>query len=173
MTATTAPPHGLASRAVDNNETYSHKFARFAIRNNRSLALALTIASRDTHCVAFNSATGIGVPIESADNRQQGGFFTSVYHYWCVQFMAGRSGGVLARAGFRFTGTPTLLRACHPRLASIGGPLPESEATMPNTALRAFTTHAFTSFAAVLTHAGEPVAALTLPDGSEVQHGQA
>lgn len=101
------------------------------------MTLAHSLTSRYIAPVPFNSGTGIGVPNQLADNRcNSGGFFSSVR--CCTPFsMVGRSGGVLARAGFQLAGTPTLLRACHPRLASGGRLQPQLEATMPSIALRA------------------------------------
>ncbi|WP_155826696.1 hypothetical protein [Laribacter hongkongensis] len=73
--------------------------------------------------VPFNSGTGIGVPNILADSRHFAAFFASVTYAIGASMvsMVGRSGGVLARAGFQDAGTPTLLRACHPDWRRDGG----------------------------------------------------
>ncbi|MBM3117886.1 hypothetical protein [Jeongeupia naejangsanensis] len=124
--------------------------------------LAGAAVSAQNNRVAFSSATGIGLPNIKADNRRNlGGFFTSVYRYRYVQFMAGRSGGVLARAGFLDAGRPTLLLACLLRLVSNGRlQIIKEPCPMASSALRAFTTHAFTALTAILVYAHSPALAL-------------
>lgn len=104
------------------------------------IALDRPHATRHHLSVPFNSGTGIGVPNRSADSRHLAAFFASVTYAIGASMvsMVGRSGGVLARAGFRLAGTPTLLRACHPDWRRDGGSHTKSEATMPSFALRAF-----------------------------------
>ncbi|MFC7095673.1 hypothetical protein, partial [Jeongeupia naejangsanensis] len=69
--------------------------------------------------------------------------------------------GVLARAGFLDAGRPTLLLACHLRLVSNGRlQIIKEPCPMASSALRAFTTHAFTALTAVLVYARCPVLTL-------------
>ncbi|MCG9027471.1 hypothetical protein [Laribacter hongkongensis] len=87
--------------------------------------------------VAFNSATGLGGPITSADSRLAA-IFTSVYNTTGASFMAGSGGGVLARAG---SDVP-VRQPCHMPASPLGGEESgstlTSEATMPSFALRVF-----------------------------------
>ena len=104
------------------------------------IALDRPHATRHHLPVPFNSGTGIGVPNQLADSRHFAAFFASVTYAMGASMvsMVGRSGGVLARAGFQLAGTPTLLRACHPDWRRDGGSHTQLEATMPSFALRAF-----------------------------------
>lgn len=88
------------------------------------LALAPALPPRHNPPVAFNSATGIGVPNAMADSRPYAAFFMSVRNTIGTSSAAGRGGRVLALAGSHSAGTPILPRACHPRLASGGGLTP-------------------------------------------------
>ena len=90
--------------------------------------------------VLFNSSAGFSSPSNLADSRQHAAFFASVTYAIgpSMVSMVGRSGGVLARAGFLMAGLSTPLCACHPRLTADGRPSQHKEATMPSFALRAF-----------------------------------
>ncbi len=74
--------------------------------------------------VLFNSSAGFSSPSNLADSRQHAAFFASVTYAIGASMvsMVGRSGGVLARAGFLMAGLSTPLCACHPRLAADGRP---------------------------------------------------
>ncbi|MCG9095189.1 hypothetical protein [Laribacter hongkongensis] len=87
--------------------------------------------------VAFNSATGLGGPITSADSRLAA-IFTSVCNTTGASFMAGSGGGVLARAGSILP----VRQPCYVPATPLGGEvlgfMLRMEATMPSFALRAF-----------------------------------
>ena len=82
-----------------------------------------------------NPSAGRENPIAQADNRRDGGFFTSVHRYWCAFSMAGRSRASFCWAGSLCAGFSPLLRACHPRREKrLAGIKTAQEATMPSSA---------------------------------------
>ena len=84
-----------------------------------------------------NPSAGRENPIAQADNRRDGGFFTSVHRYWCAFSMAGRSRASFGWAGSLCAGFSPLLRACHPRREKrLAGIQTAQEAIMPSIALR-------------------------------------
>ncbi|TCW29533.1 hypothetical protein EV669_1095 [Gulbenkiania mobilis] len=66
------------------------------------MTLATQHQPRHNAPVPFNSGAGFGDSSNLADNRHNGGFFTSVYHPWYVQFMAGHGGDTFGYAGSKF-----------------------------------------------------------------------
>lgn len=102
------------------------------------MTLATPHQQRHNAPVPFNSGTGRENPIAQADNRCDGGFFTSVHRYWCAFSMAGRSRASFGWAGSLCAGFSPLLRACHPRREKrLAGIQTAQEAIMPSIALRA------------------------------------
>ena len=102
------------------------------------MTLATPHQQRHNASVLVNPSTGRENPIAQADNRRDGGFFTSVHRYWCAFSMAGRSRASSGWAGSLCTGFSPLLRACHPRREKrLAGIQTAQEAIMPSIALRA------------------------------------
>lgn len=101
------------------------------------MTLATTLQQRHNALVLVNPSTGRENPIAQADNRRDGGFFTSVHRYWCAFSMAGRSRASFGWAGSLCAGFSPLLRACHPRREKrLAGIQTAQEAIMPSIALR-------------------------------------
>ena len=123
----TAPHIGAArdtrrapSLRTPPDNSYVMKMSQSALHH---LHVDLPDLPRHHASVPFNSGTGIGLPNVLADSRHFAAFFASVTYAIGVSMvsMVGRSGGVLARAGFQDAGRPTLLRACHPDWSRDGG----------------------------------------------------
>ncbi|MCG9116899.1 hypothetical protein LH428_13785, partial [Laribacter hongkongensis] len=97
-------------------------------------------ATRHHAPVAFNSATGLGGPIQNGGQPPYAAFFASVIHAIGASMvsMVGRSGGVLARAGSILP----VRQPCYVPATPLGGEvlgfMLRMEATMPSFALRAF-----------------------------------
>lgn len=88
--------------------------------------------------VVFNSATRFGDLSNLADNRHNGGFFTSLPRHWCAHFsMAGHGGETFGSAGSKFRFANPVM--CLPPPFGDGRQATQSnlEATMPKLMRRA------------------------------------
>ncbi|WP_143714491.1 hypothetical protein [Laribacter hongkongensis] len=122
-----APNIGAAreTRRAPSSRTRHHHAIDIIVSQSALHHLHVDLPDLPRHhaSVPFNSGTGIGLPNVLADSRHFAAFFAFVTYAIGVSMvsMVGRSGGVLARAGFQDAGRPTLLRACHPDWSRDGG----------------------------------------------------
>ncbi|MCG9065054.1 hypothetical protein LH425_08360 [Laribacter hongkongensis] len=139
-----APDIGAAreTRRAPSSRTQHHNAYVMTVSQSAPHHLSIDLPNLPRHHapVAFNSATGIGLPIQNGGQPPYAAFFASVTYAIGASMvsMVGRSGGVLARAG-------SILPVDQPRYAPatpiglvVPGLMLRMEATMPSFALRVF-----------------------------------